>query len=364
MRLACCVLTQSALKLAMKMRWCVDEPVDVYASEKLAADADAAEDIHWFARLSDVVKEIFSAYDALVFIMAAGIAVRMTAPHLKSKLTDPAILVFDERGKYGISLLSGHVGGGNALARILCRAIGAEPVITTATDVNGCLAPDALSGPLGLRPWPKEHIRRINRAVLAGDAVCWRIDRTLPHGEWYRQKLLQAGQQAVLCGKEDMLKKPGPLDVLVLGRSDCHAIRNLPEDCLCMTPRRLIAGIGCRRGVPEALVMQALDKACRRIGVDCSFLDALASTSFKAQEEGLLAAGRSIGCPVLFYENEEMASAIRKYHLNESSFVKQTLGIGNVCEAAACCCTGKAGGRMALCKTKFEKVTVALIWEK
>ena len=79
-------------------------------------------DIRWNAALiyrpvpfKQWMKEHFSSLDALVFIGAMGIVVRDMAPCLKSKLTDPAVVVLDEKGQFVISLLSGHLGGANQL---------------------------------------------------------------------------------------------------------------------------------------------------------------------------------------------------------------------------------------------------------
>ncbi|MBQ7723858.1 MAG: cobalamin biosynthesis protein CbiG, partial [Selenomonadaceae bacterium] len=117
-----------------------------------------------FTSLADLVAEIFSKFDGLIFICAAGIAVRMIAPHIVSKLSDPAVLVIDERGQNVISLLSGHVGRANELAVEIAQVLEANPVITTATDVAGKFSVDAIASKLGLVPEPKEVIKAINSA--------------------------------------------------------------------------------------------------------------------------------------------------------------------------------------------------------
>ena len=93
-------------------------------------------------------------------------------------------------------------------------------------------------------------------------------------------------------------------------------------------------------------------------------IDLFASTIVKRDEDGLLAAAETLGRVIPFYSNEDLAAMIERYGLRESDFVRQTIGVGNVSEAAALCAAGEAGGRMALGKTSFGKVTVALLWEK
>ncbi|SFT82931.1 cobalt-precorrin 5A hydrolase [Selenomonas sp. GACV-9] len=369
MRLAAFALTPKAYELAKTFQRSLDNPMTVYVSEKVVpVVARPAAEIKTFAKLADVVAPAFAAYDGLVFIMAAGIVVRTIAPFLQDKLKDPAIVVFDERGQHGISLLSGHIGGANVLTQQLCQAVGAAPVITTATDVNQCQAPDALAAKLCLRPWPKVRIRTLNTAVLEGQPVHWRIDKTLPHSVFYKRQLEQAGQTAELCVTSQCLQFTAEEKdehwVVIISEPDLPALPDLPANVLCLTPRRLIAGVGCRRGTPAALVMGALDMACRMIGRDRSFIDGLASTVVKSHEAGIVFAADSLARPIHFYDHEEMQAMIDKYQLEESDFVKENIGIGNVCEAAAYCCVGEQGGRLALRKTKFEKVTVALVWEK
>ena len=348
MRTAIFALTPPAAALARRLAACM-EGAALFFSARLGVQEGAVQ----FARLSPAVQAAFSRYDALVFVMAAGIVVRTIAPLVKSKLSDPAVLVFDERGRHGISLLSGHVGGANALTRRLSAAIGADSVITTATDVAGLIAPDALAAELGLRPAPKAMIETINSALLAGDAIGYTIEAGLSHEVFYREQLAQRG--IAVQGAEEA--PPCALRV-VLGSEARGA-----AGTLYLVPRRLIAGLGCRRSTTAEEIQAALFAACRRIDVPVSRVDALASTTAKEEEQGLLAAARSLAREIHFYGNAPMQEQIERHDLMESSFVRQTIGIGNVCEAAALCCAGARGGRFALCKTKFEKVTVALVWE-
>ena len=370
MRLACFAVTRQGLQIAQTLRECLDESIDLYALNKLVSHEEEKKKLHLntFGKLEEAVKESFKVYDGLIFVMAAGIVVRTIAPFLESKLTDPAVVVFDEQGRHGISLLSGHVGGANELTRTLCRALVANPVITTATDVNEKLAPDVIAGRLGLRPWPKVRIKTINAGLLENRIVHWRIDRNLPHSAFYQQQLEKYGQLVDLCAPGQLMEiepdKKEVLEIVIMSEQQLPGLAELPSNILCMTPRRLIAGVGCRKGTPAAMVMMALDKACHMIGRDRSFIDVLASTIVKRHEAGIIYAGDSLVRPVKFFENEEMAQMIEKHHLEESEFVFNRIGIGNVCEAAAYCVAGERGGRLALRKTVFERVTVALLWEK
>ena len=134
------------------------------------------------------------------------------------------------------------------------------------------------------------------------------------------------------------------------------------ERLLCLVPRRLIAGMGCRRGVPKEALKKALSEAVAQIGQELSAVSMIASAAVKKDEAGLLALAAELGVEAHFFESEDLQQKIEAYGLEESNFVRRQIGAGNVCEAAALCCV--QDGRIALAKTKWEKATVALVWEK
>ena len=263
-----------------------------------------------FSNLSELVAEIFGKFDGLIFVCAAGIAVRMIAPHIVSKLSDPAVLVVDERGQNVISLLSGHVGRANELAVEIATALNANPIITTATDVAGKFSVDSIASRLGLVPEPKDAIKVINSAILRGDEV-----------------FVTAGD-----------------------------VR------LNLIPQNLIAGIGCRRGTSSLKIFEALQRACNMIPQPIERVKLLASVDVKRDEAGLLSLAEVMGLEIKFFSGAELQKKIDEYKLAESKFVTRSVGVGNVCEAAALCCVEEA--RFALPKTTFKGVTVALLWEK
>ena len=114
--------------------------VEAYAPERLFAGGWKS-----FSNLTEEMEKLILYADAFVFVGAAGIAVRAIAPFVKSKLTDPAVLVADECGQFVIPILSGHAGGANELARLLGEAILALPVITTATDIHDVFSVDTFA---------------------------------------------------------------------------------------------------------------------------------------------------------------------------------------------------------------------------
>ena len=164
MKTAVISLTKNGIAISEKIAAKMD--CDRYAFEKYAAEGSAP-----FSSLSALTADIFRKYEGLVFICAVGIAVRAVAPHLKSKLADPAVVAVDERGKFAVSLLSGHVGGANVLAEKIASAVGAVPVITTATDVGGKFSPDSFAKANGLHVLEPELAKTVAVAAVNGEPV-------------------------------------------------------------------------------------------------------------------------------------------------------------------------------------------------
>ena len=350
MRCAVFTATPRGTKTALRVRVSLDASVDIFVK----AGQEMSAEVRVYERLAPQVEVAFHQYDALIFIMATGIAVRMIAGSLKSKLEDPAVLVLDEEAQHVISLLSGHIGGANELTRDLAASLGADPVITTATDVQKKLAVDVAAARLALRPSPKEQIKRFNSAVLDDAAIRYVIDENLARASFYKKRLDDMGL-AALFGRE-----LPPEEGLTAFITADESVRR--EDVICLVPRRLVAGIGCRRGTEMSEIRAALEAALTKIGRSIADVSLLASTEAKADEAGLLALSAELKRDIRFHSNEKMQETIDAYGLSESPFVKKNIGIGNVAEAAAL--ASVPAGRLALAKTRFEKVTVALVWEK
>ena len=350
MRCAAFTVTAHGVELAGKLKEAGIGSVDVFVKE----GKPAPDDVKYYSRLADAVGEAFGRYDALIFFSAIGIVVRLIAPHLQSKLLDPAVIVVDDR--HAISLLSGHVGGANALTYQIAGVLRAQPIVTTATDVNKLVAPDVIATELGLKPHPKSMIERINSNILAHKPIAYYIDKAFTRAEFFRQKLGEKGIESELLTIEEAVSS-NRLAVFITPRAF-----PLCENLMYLHPRRLIAGIGCRRGVPEDEIRSALSAACELIGQEISAVSLIASTVVKADEEGILNLAEHLQIPTRFFENKELEEKIEEYDLDQSEFVRGKIGVGNVCGAAAISCVER--GQFALEKTKFKKVTVALVWEK
>lgn len=301
--------------------------------------------------LSELIKGIFNHYDGLIFIMATGIVVRVIAPYIQDKRVDPAIVVMDEGGQYAISLLAGHIGGGNELTQLIGQITGARPVITTATDVGNKPAADILAVKLHKEIQPFSQLKCINGAIVNGDKVRFFLDQTLPNQEFYQQT---AGKLGITL--QD-INKIATIDydaaVLITDQSV-----SLEKPHIYLRSMALAVGIGCRRDTTKEEIIAAVTDACHRIGYTNNSIVIIGSTVVKQDEVGLLAVIKQLAVPSRFFINEELQECIDKYQLDVSNFVKKQIGVGNICAAAAIL-VGQSN-KLLLPKTKYKKVTVAI----
>ncbi len=297
--------------------------------------------------LREVLGRAWQECDQLVLVMAVGIAVRCLAPLLGSKWCDPGVVVVDEGGSFAVSLLGGHWGLANDLAREVAAVLGSVPVVTTATDARGVPALDAWARRYGFLPVPREKVKEVSKALLEGARLVLRT-------EWVPEPPSQA-LPFPACGLEEGVVAGGEeVEVFLTSRL-------LPARARLLTlcPPSLVVGLGCRAGVGEAEVLEAFGAALAAAGRFRESVSALATHTCKRGEEGLRRAARVLGLPVLFFTSAELAEVFKKHSgLARSVFVQERLGVGGVCEAAALAAV--TSGELVLPKQRYGRVTVAV----
>jgi len=348
MRLAILSVTTNGAILADRLAKALDAQIDLYAKAGRDGDIPAQN----YDSLSKLIDNIYNLYDGLVFIMATGIVVRVIAPHIRDKRFDPAVVVMDEAGEYAISLLAGHIGGANELAKLIGRAIGARAVITTATDVVNKPAADILAIKLGLEIEPFEDLKTVNAAIANNERVSFFVDESLATHERYVQMATDMG--VALLGMDRLAQVDKYDAAAVITDKELYMVK--PH--VFLRPGTLAIGLGCRKGATSAEIYSALDGACRKIGRSKRSIAVIGTTVAKEEEIGLLAVVQQMAIPLEVFSNEQLQACIDKYKLETSAFVKEKIGVGNICEPAAL-----LGGRaesLLLEKTTYEKVTIAI----
>ncbi|MDE7283789.1 MAG: cobalamin biosynthesis protein [Lachnospiraceae bacterium] len=288
-------------------------------------------------------KERMHERSALLFIGACGIAVRAVAPFLTDKLHDVPVLVMDEKGKYIIPILSGHMGGANDLANHIAEKTGAEAVITTATDINKKFTVDMFAKRNNLYIANKDGIVKVSSKVLAGKEITISIE---------------TGHE-ITCEETGVQIVPYPpvgfVDVVVTSED------NVFDTSILLKPREYVIGIGCKRGKNVNEIDEFISKTINEMGISVAQIFALSSILQKRDEQGIIEWCRKEGIPFFTYTAEELQEVNGNF--TKSLFVKEQVGVDNVCERAAVKVCGE-NGKLIVPKVAENGMTIAIAKRK
>ena len=299
-----------------------------------------------------VLQSAFREHTALVCIMATGIVVRELAPVLGSKHTDPGVVVLDERGRYAISLLSGHKGGANVLARRVADLLGGCAVLTTSSDVQGIPSVDLLGQDEGWIIRRGERLTDVSAALVNGDSVGvfqdaggrgWRPDPPL--------------ENLVRYDSFDALVQASPKAAIVIsGRRPPTAFLEAVPATVVYHPPCLAIGVGCKRGTQAQEIIQAILETLDSNNLARESLLCIATTEHKADEAGILEACRTQGWSLQTFRSEQIAAV--QGLPNPSPRVYRALGVWGVAEPAAL--LAAETDALLVEKQKYAHVTVAV----
>lgn len=276
----------------------------------------------------------FAAADALVFVGAAGIAVRAIVPFVDHKICDPAVLVIDECAKFVIPILSGHIGGANALAKRLAALLGARAVITTATDCNGLFAADSWAAEQGYVIRNPERIKQVSARLLSHGTIRLKSDFEI---------LIDPALEGQI-----LLTEHPPFDVRI-------GIKDDNDLALHLIPPVLTLGVGCKRNIPASAIHNAFDRLCADFNFEPRAFNQVCSVDLKADEPGLCDFCRNSALPFATFSAQALAALHGDF--TASDFVRQTTGVDNICERSAVL---GSQGKLLIQKQAFDGVTMAV----
>jgi cobalt-precorrin 5A hydrolase len=329
---------------------------ELWVSEKqkpLAPGADGA-----FATIKDFTAQAWGAYEGLVYVVSLGAVVRTIAPFLKSKDEDPAVVVVDDAGRFAISVLSGHVGGANALTEQVAGALGALAVVTTASDVRSTIAVDILGRELGWTLEDKANVTPVSAAVVNEKPVAFVQE----------------------CGERNWWTRPGPLppnirlfenldEARVAGAFDAwlvvsdRATEVLEEELganwarsVVYRPKTLCLGMGCDAGTDAEEAWELLRSSFEEEGLSLKSVAALASIDLKQGEDALLKVADMLGVRPVFFSREQLnAKGVRS---PANPVVEKYTGAVGVSEPSAMLAAG--ADELVLPKRKSKRATLAV----
>jgi cobalt-precorrin 5A hydrolase len=299
--------------------------------------------------LQPLVDRLWQEYQGFVFIAATGIVVRTVAPHLRGKECDPAVVVLDDAGRFAISLLSGHLGGANELAKKCAAITGGTAVITTATDVNDLPSFDMLAKQNGWLIDDLSRVKVLNSLLLEGKEIA-------VVGECEAVKSYCAGKGILSYH----LNIP---EALASGAAGQLYVTNqivpsqlLTENTLVLRPVNLCLGIGCNRGTAAEEIKAVVARNMERLSLSSKSVKCVATAAAKGDEVGLAEFAKLLGVPVICFAHEDLNAV--EFPSPPSAYALQAIGAKGVAEPAAL--LASKGGRLLLHKVKDGNVTLAI----
>lgn len=302
--------------------------------------------------LRDEMAGLFAHYDQLVFFISLGAVVRLMAPHLQSKDEDPGVTVVDDAGQFVIPVLSGHVGGANAMSERIAELIGATPVLTTASDVGKTIPVDILGRHLGWRvEAPKINITRVSAHVVNGEPIAVVQEAGSPH--WWTRPTPLPSHIELLTTFGQVRPEHHKAVLWITHAPIAPALWEAWAERLVVyrpplgqsTP--LAVGLGCDRGTPLATVQTCLNEALALLGATLADIVAVASIDLKANEPALAQLATLHGWRLQWFSPAQLAAVPVP---NPSATVLHYVGTPSVSEAAAL-----LAGRVPMSALRIEK---------
>lgn len=309
----------------------------------------ACPDIHFECREDELLREwvgmCFKRRIPLVFVGASGIAIRAIAPFVEDKMCDSPVIVMDDKGEHVIPLLSGHMGGANALARILAKASHGQAVITTATDIHGLFAVDVFAKRNGFWIANRDGIAKVSSKLLAEETVTIFIEKEILFD------FATMPKELLLVSEEE--KKQA--DICILTESAYNSRENA-NNLITLVAKEYVLGIGCKKGKTADEIRAFLQEKCP-YHLEKQICE-IASIDLKKEEEGLMELAQFYHMDFVTYAKEELLNAQGEF--SNSAFVENITGVDCVCERAAVLAADGSSKDLVCKKTAQNGITFAV----
>ncbi|MHA7733071.1 cobalt-precorrin 5A hydrolase [Nitrosopumilus sp. S6] len=317
----------------------------IFAPSKFSNQNDS---ITWYSEpTSEKIVELFKNNDALICLFSLGAVIRLIAPHLKDKKTDPAVIVIDDKTNFVISVLSGHIGGANELTEKIAEKLQAQPVITTAADVNKTIAVDLVGRDFGWKIEDDSNVTRISAHMVNEEPIG--VFQDTGEKNWYKQLPKNVSLYNTL-GELEKSKSKAKLII-----SDKIIENDLISESVIYRPPSLVIGIGLHWDTSKETIKEGINDCLEKFKLSSKSIAKLVSIKKPEDVQGLIDAGKEMGIPVEYVEREDLAKVTAP---NPSDTVKAFEGTASVSEAAAILVSN---GKLIVEKQKFPpNLTIAI----
>ena len=337
-------ITKNGINIGIKLKelfpnW------EIFAPVKLSNENNS---IIWYSEpTSDKIIELFKNSNALICLFSLGAVIRLIAPHLKDKKTDPAVIVIDDKTNFVISVLSGHIGGANELTQEISEKLNALPVITTAADVNKTIAVDLVGREFGWRIDDDTTVTKISAHMVNAEPIG--VFQQTNDQKWYKQ----LPKNVTIYDSLEELKESNSKAHLII--SDEIIDDELSQESVIYRPQSLVIGIGLHWDTTKDTIKEGIEHCLKKFNLSSKSIAKLVSIKKPEDVQGLIDLGKEMQVPVEYVDREELAEIITP---NPSTTVKAFEGTASVSEAAA---IKVSKGELIVEKQKFPpNLTVAI----
>ena len=338
------VITKNGVKSGEKLKelfpnW------NIFAPGKLSNENES---ITWYSEpTTDKIIELFKNSNALICIFSLGAVIRLIAPHLKDKKTDPAVIVIDDKINFVISVLSGHIGGANELTEEISVKLNALPVITTAADVNKTIAVDLVGREFNWKIDDETTVTKISAHMVNAESIG--VFQQTGNKKWYKE----LPKNVKIYDSLEELKKSNSKAHLII--SDAVIDNELSQESVIYRPQSLVIGIGLHWDTSKDTIREGIELCLKKFNLSSKSIAKLVSIKKPEDVQGLIDLGKEMQIPVEYVDREELAEIITP---NPSSTVKAFEGTASVSEAAA---IKVSKGELIVQKQKFPpNLTIAI----
>jgi cobalt-precorrin 5A hydrolase len=339
-------ITKHGIEIARRIKQKIPE-VEIYVPAK---HSDGGIDINWFSEQSThLVGNLFKTYDAMICIFSLGAAIRMIAPHLVDKKSDPAVIVIDDRANHVISTLSGHLGGANALARLVASFLGAHAVITTAADVNETIAVDLVGREFGWTIENFENVTKTSAFMVNEEKIA--IYQEAGEKNWWHGPL---PKNVNIVDSIEHVKSPEFKAGLVIS-DRVISDPEITSKSVIYRPKSLVVGIGLHWDTGKDVIESGITTVFKEKGLSFKSIRNVSSINREAKVKGLEEFSKQHGMPVETYDKDRLVAVSVP---NPSTTVQKFEGVPSVSEASSLL---SSKGELVVPKQKFPpNLTVAV----
>jgi len=313
--------------------------------------SDGNDMIKWYDEsTSTKIVDLFKSNNALICLFSLGAVIRLIAPHIKDKKTDPAVIVIDDKAQFVISVLSGHLGGANELSNEIAEKIGSTPVITTAADVNKTIAVDLIGREFGWKIDDDSSVTKVSAYMVNKEKIG--VFQNAGEKNWWKKEL---PENVSMYNDFDDLSNSNSKGFLIISDRVKDAAILHRQDHVIYRPQTLVVGVGLHWDTPKETIKNGLESCLQKFKLSSKSIARFVSIKKEKDVVGLIELGKEMNIPIEYIDREELATINTP---NPSKTVQSFEGTPSVSEAAA---IKSSEGILVVEKQKFPpNLTIAI----